>query len=50
MEIPMGDAKKLTNKYRLEKWVSVIQEQINRGKRVDVWCEENNIRRDSYYF
>ncbi len=46
----MSESRKLTNKYRLEQWTAIIQERINSGKRVDVWCKENNISRDSYYY
>lgn len=46
----MSESRKLTNKYRLEQWTAIIQERINSGKRVDVWCKENNITRDSYYY
>jgi hypothetical protein len=50
MEVPMSEAKKLTNKYRLEQWTAIIQERINSGKQVEEWCKENNISRDSYYY
>jgi hypothetical protein len=50
MEVLMSESRKLTNKYRLEQWTAIIQERINSGKRVDVWCEENNISRNSYYY
>jgi hypothetical protein len=50
MEVLMSESRKLTNKYRLEQWTAIIQERINSGKRVDVWCKENNISRDSYYY
>lgn len=46
----MSESRKLTNKYRLEQWTAIIQERISSGKRVDVWCRENNISRDSYYY
>lgn len=46
----MSEARKLTNKYRLEQWTAIIQERINSGKRVNEWCKENNISRDSYYY
>jgi hypothetical protein len=50
MEVLMSETRKLTNKYRLEQWNAIIQERINSGKCVDVWCKENNITRDSYYY
>ena len=46
----MSKAKKLTKQYRLEQWTSIIQERIKSGKRVDVWCTENNISRNAYYY
>lgn len=46
----MSKAKKLTTKYRLEQWTSIIQERIKSGKRVDEWCSENSISRDAYYY
>lgn len=46
----MNEAKKLTNKYRLEQWVALIRERIDSGKPVNKWCAENNISRDSYYY
>jgi transposase-like protein len=50
MEVLMSKAKKLTTKYRLEQWTSIIQERIKSGKRVDEWCSENGISRDAYYY
>jgi hypothetical protein len=50
MEVLMSESRKLTNKYRLEQWTAIIQERISSGKRVDIWCKENNITRDSYYY
>jgi hypothetical protein len=50
MEDLMSEAKKLTNKHRLEQWTAIIQECINSGKRVNEWCSENNISRDSYNY
>ena len=46
----MSKAKKLTAKHRLEQWTSIIQERIRSGKRVDEWCSENGISRNSYYY
>ena len=46
----MSKVKKLTSKYRLEQWTSIIQERIKSGKHVDQWCSENGISRDSYYY
>ena len=46
----MSEAKKITNKYNLEQWTAIIQEQINSGKRVNEWCQENSISRDSFYY
>lgn len=46
----MSEARKLTNKYRLEQWTAIIQERISSGKKVNEWCAENNISRDSYYY
>ena len=46
----MSEARKLTNKYRLEQWTAIIQERISSGKQVNEWCAENNISRDSYYY
>lgn len=46
----MSESRKLTNKYRLEQWTAIIQERIQSGKRVDNWCKENNIPRDTYYY
>lgn len=50
MEVLMSEAKKLTNKYRLEQWTTLIQERISSGKQVEEWCAENNISRNSYYY
>ncbi len=36
----MSEAKKLTNKYRLEQWTTIIQERICSGKQVEEWCAE----------
>lgn len=46
----MSEAKKITNKYRMEQWTAIIQEQINSGKRVNEWCQEYSISRDSFYY
>ncbi|KPU45379.1 hypothetical protein OXPF_10740 [Oxobacter pfennigii] len=46
----MSEAKKLTDKYRIEQWAIIIRERINSGKQVNEWCAENNISRDSYYY
>lgn len=46
----MSEAKKITNKYRLEQWTAIIHEQISSGKRVNEWCIENNLSRDRFYY
>lgn len=46
----MSEAKKLTDKYRLDQWAAIIQECIKSGKQVNEWCAENNISRDKYYY
>jgi hypothetical protein len=49
-EAPMSEAKKLTDKYRLDQWSAIIQECIKSGKPVNEWCTENNVSRDRYYY
>jgi hypothetical protein len=50
MEVLMSKTRKLTNQYRMEQWISIIQDRVNSGKRVEEWCAENNISRDCYYY
>lgn len=46
----MSEAKKLTDKYRLEQWAAIIRERISSGKQVNEWCAENNISRNKYFY
>ncbi len=46
----MSEAKKLTDKYRLEQWTEIIRERISSGKQVNEWCAENNISRHKYFY
>lgn len=46
----MNEAKKITDKYRLEQWAVIIQERIKSGKPVNEWCKEHGVSRDSYYY
>lgn len=46
----MSEAKTLTKEYRLRHWAALIHERISSGKKVDDWCSEHGISRNSYYY
>lgn len=44
------DTKLATNQVRLESWTNIIRERSASGQTVKVWCQENNINENKYYY
>lgn len=44
------NTQKVTKTYRLNKWAQLISECRSSGKKVSVWCKENNISTNSYFY
>jgi len=40
----------VSQKYQLSQWVSLVHDCRNSGKKVDTWCSENGISRNTYYY
>lgn len=36
--------------FQIKKWKCLINECQNSGKKIKVWCEENNISKHQYYY
>ena len=41
---------KETKELRLAQWAGIIKEQKQSGLTVNVWCSQNGITKDSYYY
>ena len=46
----MDRLSKASHDYKLNLWISRIQECRESGKSVAVWCKENNLNDKSYYY
>lgn len=44
------DTHKVTQEYRLNKWIKIISECKSSGQNVLTWCKNNDIRTNSYYY
>lgn len=44
------DTKLATTQVRLESWTNIIRERSASGQTVKVWCRENNINENKYYY
>lgn len=42
--------RRIDSEYRLSTWAQIIQEQKESGKSVDVFCIENGINKNTYYY
>lgn len=38
------------HRYQLREWSGKIQERMNSGKTIKLWCSENGIREGQYYY
>jgi transposase-like protein len=44
------DMRKVAREVRLSKWSQILQEQNASGQSVHIWCAENGIDRQQYYY
>jgi transposase-like protein len=44
------DMRKVAREVRLSKWSQILQEQNASGQSIQIWCAENGIDRQQYYY
>ncbi|WP_341876547.1 IS66 family insertion sequence element accessory protein TnpA [Defluviitalea saccharophila] len=44
------NTREVTSQYRLNQWTEIVRQCRSSGQTIAVWCEENNIKRTSYYY
>ena len=44
------DTRLMANQYKLEQWATLIQECRASGMMIKDWCEQNNIKKDCFYY
>lgn len=44
------NAKNMKREYNLKQWHLIVQDCRNSGMKVDDWCKQNDINRNSYYY
>ena len=44
------NAKNMKTEYNLKQWHLIIQDCRNSGMKVDDWCKQNDVNRNSYYY
>jgi len=46
----MKNLRTVKRKMRLNEWTNIIEERIQSGKTVDLWCWEHGVSRNMYYY
>lgn len=41
---------KITQDYRMNKWIKIIRECKSSGETVSLWCRNNEINTNTYYY
>ena len=44
------DTRKITAEYRLAQWSEIMQKRVDRGQSIKAFCEEENIKRNTYFY
>ena len=44
------NAKNMKREYNLKQWHLIVQDCRNSGMKVDDWCKQNDVNRNSYYY
>lgn len=44
------NAKNMKTEYNLKQWQLIIQDCHNSGMKVNDWCKQNDVNRNSYYY
>ncbi|MDT8719721.1 IS66 family insertion sequence element accessory protein TnpB [Clostridium sp. 19966] len=44
------DTRKISQDYRMNKWINLIQECHDSGDGIRAWCRNNGIKTNSYYY